>query len=71
MAIGKFKKIQLGNLDIFRDLGCAPKYVKAMRLVIQQREAVDFVIATGRMESLTYFVSKAFEYFDLDWQQHV
>jgi GDPmannose 4,6-dehydratase len=29
------------------------------------------VIATGRMESLTYFVAKAFEYFDLDWQQYV
>jgi len=23
------------------------------------------------MESLTYFVSKAFAYFDLDWQAHV
>ena len=39
--------------------------------MIQQKEAGDFVIATDRMESLTYFVAKAFEYFDLDWQQYV
>ena len=31
----------------------------------------DFVIATGRQESLKYFVAKAFEYFDLDWQKYV
>ena len=39
--------------------------------MMQQKEPRDFVIATGRMESLTYFVSNAFAYFDLDWQQYV
>ena len=68
---GQIQKIQLGNLDICRDWGWAPEYVQAMWLMIQQKEPRDFVIATGRMESLTYFVGKAFEYFDLDWQQHV
>jgi GDPmannose 4,6-dehydratase len=68
---GLIQKIQLGNLDICRDWGWAPEYVEAMWLMMQQKEPGDFVIATGRMESLTYFVSKAFEYFDLDWQQYV
>jgi GDPmannose 4,6-dehydratase len=68
---GLMQKIQLGNLDISRDWGWAPEYVQAMWLMMQQKEPDDFVIATGRMESLTYFVAKAFEYFDLDWQQHV
>jgi len=68
---GLMQKIQLGNLDISRDWGWAPEYVQAMWLMMQQKEPGDFVIATGRMESLTYFVAKAFEYFDLDWQQHV
>ena len=65
------EKIQLGNLDISRDWGWAPEYVEAMWLMMQQDQPRDFVIATGRMESLTYFVSKAFAYFDLDWQKHV
>lgn len=68
---GLIEKIQLGNLDISRDWGWAPEYVEAMWLMMQQDQPRDFVIATGRMESLTYFVSKAFEYFDLDWQKHV
>ena len=68
---GLIEKIQLGNLDISRDWGWAPEYVEAMWLMMQQDQPRDFVIATGRMESLTYFVSKAFAYFDLDWQKHV
>lgn len=68
---GLIQKIQLGNLDICRDWGWAPEYVQAMWLMMQQQEPGDFVIATGRMESLSYFVTKAFEYFDLDWQKHV
>ncbi len=68
---GLIQKIQLGNLDICRDWGWAPEYVQAMWLMMQQKEPGDFVIATGRMESLAYFVAKAFEYFDLDWQQYV
>ncbi len=68
---GLMQKIQLGNLDICRDWGWAPEYVEAMWLMMQQKEPSDFVIATGRMESLTYFVEKAFAYFGLDWQAHV
>ncbi len=68
---GLIQKIQLGHLDICRDWGWAPEYVEAMWLMMQQEEPRDFVIATGRMESLTYFVSKAFAYFDLDWQEHI
>lgn len=68
---GLMQKIQLGNLNICRDWGWAPEYVEAMWLMMQQKEPSDFVIATGRMESLTYFVAKAFEYFDLDWKVHV
>jgi GDPmannose 4,6-dehydratase len=29
------------------------------------------VIATGRSESLQYFASRAFAFYDLDWQDHV
>jgi len=68
---GLMQKIQLGNLNICRDWGWAPEYVEAMWLMMQQKEPGDFVIATGRMESLTYFGAKAFEYFDLDWQKYV
>ena len=68
---GQLSKLQLGNLDISRDWGWAPEYVQAMWLMMQLDKPDDFVIATGRQESLKYFVSKAFKYFDLDWQKYV
>ena len=68
---GELSKLQLGNLDISRDWGWAPEYVQAMWLMMQLDKPDDFVIATGRQESLKYFVSKAFEYFELDWQKYV
>lgn len=71
IKVGLAQKLELGNLDVCRDWGWAPEYVEAMWLMMQQQEPSDFVIATGRMESLAYFVSKAFEFFDLDWQQYV
>lgn len=68
---GQIDKLQLGNLDISRDWGWAPEYVQAMWLMMQLEKPDDFVIATGRKESLKYFVAKSFEYFDLDWQKYV
>ena len=68
---GQLSKLQLGNLDISRDWGWGPEYVQAMWLMMQLDKPDDFVIATGRQESLKYFVSKAFEYFELDWQKYV
>ena len=68
---GQLDKLQLGNLDISRDWGWAPEYVEAMWLMMQLDVPDDFVIATGRKESLKYFVTKSFEYFDLDWQKYV
>ena len=68
---GQLDKLQLGDLDISRDWGWAPEYVQAMWLMMQLDQPDDFVIATGRKESLKYFVAKSFEYFDLDWQKYV
>jgi GDPmannose 4,6-dehydratase len=68
---GSDEKLCLGNLDVHRDWGWAPEYVKAMWLMLQQNVAEDFVIATGRTASLQYFVEKAFTHFGLDWQQYV
>ncbi len=68
---GELSKLQLGHLDISRDWGWAPEYVQAMWHMMQLDKPDDFVIATGRKESLKYFVAKAFEYFDLDWQKYV
>lgn len=63
--------LQLGNIDIRRDWGWAPDYVEAMRRMLQQDKADDFVIATGQTHSLEYFVSRVFAEFGMDWKEHV
>ena len=71
IADGSGEKLQLGNIEISRDWGWAPEYVEAMWLMLQLDAPDDFVIATGRSNSLERFVSCTFESLDLDWQEHV
>ena len=60
IARGKQKKLYLGNLDAKRDWGHAKDYVEAMWLMLQQDQAEDFVIATGKTTSVRDFARMAF-----------
>ena len=48
--------IYMGNLDAKRDWGHARDYVKMQWLMLQQEEPDDFVISTGRMETVRKFI---------------
>ncbi len=48
--------LYLGNLDSKRDWGHAKDYVVMQWLMLQQEEPEDFVIATGRMETVRKFI---------------
>ena len=54
-------KLRLGNLDAERDWGYAKDYVEAMWLMLQQDEAEDYVIATGKTHSVRECVEVAFD----------
>jgi len=71
IAGGSAEKLKLGRLDIVRDWGWAPEYVKAMWLMLQQDHPGDYVVASGAPISLEDFVRTAFECANLDWQAHV
>jgi GDPmannose 4,6-dehydratase len=58
---GLAKELRLGNLDAQRDWGFAGDYVRAMWMMLQQNQADDYVIATGRSHSVRDFVRIAFE----------
>ena len=53
---GKQEKIWLGNLDAKRDWGHAKDYVEMQWKIMQQKKPDDYVIATGRQESVRTFV---------------
>ena len=58
-------KLRLGNVDIYRDWGWAPDYVKAAWLMLQRNKAQDFIIGSGKTHSLKEFVSEVFKYLNL------
>jgi len=64
-------KIQLGNLDVWRDWGWAPDYVKAMVLMLQAEQPRDYLIASGVTTSLRQFVQEAFVAAELDLANHL
>ena len=39
--------------------------------MLQQREADDYVVATGQTHSVREFLEEVFGYLNLDWHQHV
>lgn len=69
IATGGNAPVALGNLSAKRDWGHARDYVEAMWLMLQQEQAVDLVIATGKQFSVRDFVEgAAIEFgFDLEW----
>ena len=66
ISLGLEDVLYLGNLDALRDWGHAKDYVEAMWLILQHKEADDFVIATGEQYSVRTFVELAFKHIDID-----
>jgi GDPmannose 4,6-dehydratase len=71
IKLGMAKKLFLGNLDAKRDWGYAGDYVKAMWLMLQEKEPEDFVIATGKNHSVRDLARIAFERVGLDYKKFV
>jgi GDPmannose 4,6-dehydratase len=69
---GHRKELALGNLDAERDWGYAKDFVEAMYLMLQQDKADDYVIATGKTNTVRDCVEVAFDEAGLpDWEQYV
>jgi GDPmannose 4,6-dehydratase len=61
IALGLQEKIYLGNLDAKRDWGHAKDYVRMMWMILQAEQAEDWVIATGKTNTVREFVRLAFK----------
>jgi GDPmannose 4,6-dehydratase len=65
IKLGLQDTLYLGNLDAKRDWGHAKDYVQMMWLMLQQKQAEDYVIATGEQYSVRQFVDAAAKEIDL------
>jgi GDPmannose 4,6-dehydratase len=71
IKLGLAKDVELGNLDAKRDWGHARDYVKAMWLMLQQSDAEDYVVATGKMYTVRELCRLSFEAVGLNFEDHV
>lgn len=68
---GLADKLVLGNLKAKRDWGHAKDYVRAMHMMLQQRQPDDFVVATGENRSVQQLVEYVFSKLELNWNDYV
>ncbi len=71
IKLGLSKKLLLGNLEAKRDWGYAGDYVRAMWLMLGQKNPEDFVIATGENHSVRDLAHIAFSRLGLKYQEYV
>jgi len=71
IKLGLAKELQLGNLDAKRDWGFAGDYVRAMWMMMQQKDARDYVVATGVAHTVRDFARLAFASVGLNYEDHV
>jgi GDPmannose 4,6-dehydratase len=71
IKLGLAKELHLGNLDAQRDWGFAGDYVRAMWLMLQQEQADDYVVATGKAHSVRELCEFAFSRLGLDYRDYV
>ena len=72
MAAGLQEVLELGDIEVARDWGWAPDYVRAMRLMMEAESPSDYVLATGISHRLSFFVEKAFAAAGIDdWRDRV
>ena len=71
IRLGMQDKLELGNLDTFRDWGHSKDYVRAMHLIVNHDTPDDFVVATGKTHSIRYLCKYVFNKLGLNYEDHV
>lgn len=71
IKLGLQDKLELGNLDSFRDWGFSGDYVRAMHSIVNHEVADDFVVATGETHSVREWCDLVFKELGLDYRDHV
>jgi GDPmannose 4,6-dehydratase len=71
IALGLSKRLEMGNMDSYRDWGHSYDYVRAMHLILQQDQPNDFVVATGITRSVRDMCEYVFGQLGLNYQDYV
>jgi len=64
-------QIELGDIESARDFGYAKDYVEAMFLMLQNSQAIDYVISSGNVYKIKDIIKIAFDYVNLDYKKFI
>lgn len=71
IKLGLQKKLELGNLDAYRDWGHSKDYVKAMHMILNNSVPDDFVVATGETRSVREMCKYIFSALNLNYEDYI
>ena len=71
IKMGKRDKLDLGNLDSFRDIGNSKDYVRAMWMILNHSDPDDFVVSTMETHSIREIADLTFKMLGLNYEDHV
>ena len=71
IKLGLQDKLELGNMDSYRDWGHSYDYVRAMHLMLQQDEPGDWVVSTMETHSVREMCDIVFKHLDLNYEDYV
>tara|TARA_R110002110_G_scaffold79913_1_gene208573 strand:+ start:5618 stop:6610 length:993 start_codon:yes stop_codon:yes gene_type:complete len=71
IKMGMRDKLELGNLDSYRDWGHSRDYVKAMHMIINHETPDEWVVSTGETHSVRDLCKYVFEKLDMDYRDYV
>lgn len=71
IKLGLQDKLELGNMDSYRDWGHSKDYVRAMHAILNHDEADDFVVSTMETHSVREMCELVFKYLDLDYKDYI
>ena len=71
IKLGLVDKLELGNMDSYRDWGHSKDYTRGMIDIINHDVADDFVLSTGETHSVRDLVKVVFSHLDLNWEDYV
>mgnify|MGYP000442164719 CR=1 FL=1 len=71
IKLGLQDKLELGNMDSYRDWGHSWDYVRAMHLMLQHDKPGDWVVATGETHSVRQMCNYVFSKLEMDYKTYV
>lgn len=64
-------KLELGNMDSYRDWGHSKDYVRAMHMIVNHDVPDEFIVATGQTHSVRDLCKTVFEKLDMNYEDYV